>query len=116
MNHTAHTDNAMQACIVACTHCYQVCLQAAMNHCLKTGGKHVEADHFRLMMNCAEVCQTSANFQLSSSKFSHRLCEVCAEICEACAADCKKIGDMDKCVEACEKCAKSCRAMASTQH
>jgi Glucose/sorbosone dehydrogenases len=54
------------------------------------------------MMNCAEICQTSANFQLSSSKFSHRLCEVCAEVCEACVADCEKIGGMDECVEACE--------------
>ncbi|MFA5017725.1 MAG: four-helix bundle copper-binding protein [Methylobacter sp.] len=116
MKQPTHTEHAMQACIEACSHCHQVCLQTAMNHCLKTGGKHVEAEHFRLMISCAEICQTSANFQLSSSKFSHRLCEVCAEVCEACAADCKKIGDMDDCVEACEKCAKSCREMASAKH
>lgn len=116
MNHPSHTDQAMQACIEACSHCHQVCLQTAMNHCLKTGGKHVEAEHFRLMMSCAEICQTSANFQLSSSHFSHRLCEVCAEVCEACGADCEKIGGMDECVEACEQCAESCRKMASAQH
>jgi hypothetical protein len=87
-----------------------------MNHCLKAGGKHVEAEHFRLMMNCAEICQTSANFQLSSSYFQHRLCEVCAEVCEACVADCEQIGGMDECVVACEQCAESCRKMASAQH
>lgn len=110
MNHTEHT---MQDCIAACNHCHQVCLQTAMNHCLETGGKHVEVAHFRLMMNCAEICQTSFNFQLSNSQFQHRLCEICAEICEACADDCEKIGDMDECVKACRACAESCRQMAS---
>lgn len=114
MNHTAHTptEHAMQACIEACSHCHQICLQTAMNHCLEAGGKHVKAKHFRLLMNCAELCQTSANFQLSSSHFQHRLCEVCAEVCEACAEDCEKIGDMQECVEACRECAESCRQMA----
>jgi hypothetical protein len=109
-------DRSMQSCIEACTHCYQVCLQTAMNHCLNMGGKHVEAEHFRLMMNCAEICQMSANFQLSSSQFSHHLCAVCAEVCDACAMDCEKIGGMDECVVACERCADSCREMTSVQH
>lgn len=106
-------EHPMQVCIEACTYCYQVCLQTAMNYCLNTGGKHVEAEHFRLMMNCAEICRMSANFQLSSSQFSYSLCEVCAEVCEACAADCEKIGGMDECVEACERCADSCREMTN---
>lgn len=113
MNHSAHTETSMQACIEACSHCHQVCLQTAMNHCIEAGGKHVAADHFRLIMNCAEICQTSANFQLSGSTFHRRVCEVCAEVCEACAVDCEKIGGMDECVAACRACAKSCQQMAS---
>jgi len=116
MKHSTHTDQAMQACIEACSHCHQVCLQTAMNHCLKTGGKHVEAEHFRLMISCAEICQTSANFQLSSSSFHRRVCEVCAEVCEACALSCEKLDGMDECVKACRDCAESCRKMASAQH
>ncbi|MGZ8225396.1 MAG: four-helix bundle copper-binding protein [Methylococcaceae bacterium] len=116
MNRLTHSVEAMQACIKACCHCHKTCLQTAMNHCLETGGKHVEAEHFRLMMNCAEICQTSANFQLSSSHFHRRVCEVCAEICEACAVDCEKIGGMDECVGACRECAESCRLMADVQH
>ncbi len=112
MNHPAHTDHNIQACIEACSHCHQVCLQIAMNNCLNMGGKHVESDHFRLMMSCAEICQTSANFQLIHSHFHLRLCELCAEICEACAKDCEKIDDMDGCVAACKACAESCRQMA----
>lgn len=114
MNHPTHTEHAMQSCIDACGHCHLVCLQTAMNHCLDAGGKHVEANHFRLMMNCAEICQTSANFQLSGSVFQHQLCKICAEVCEACAVSCEKIGGMDECVQACRDCAESCREMAST--
>jgi hypothetical protein len=112
MNHTAHTKHPMQACIDACSHCHQVCLQTAMNHCLDAGGDHVAADHFRLMMDCAEICQASANFQLRGSHFQRRLCEVCAEVCEACAADCEELGGMEECVEVCRDCAASCRQMA----
>ena len=118
MNQLAHTptEHAMQACIDACSRCHQVCLQTAMNHCLDSGGKHVKPNHFRTLMSCAEICQTSANFQLSSSHFHHRLCELCAEICEACAADCKEIGGMEECVKACNECAESCRQMASAHN
>ncbi|MDO9104443.1 MAG: four-helix bundle copper-binding protein [Methylovulum sp.] len=116
MNPSTQFIGTMQACIKACCHCHKVCLQTAMNHCLEAGGKHVEAEHFRLMMNCAEICQTSANFQLSSSHFHRQVCNVCAEICEACAIDCETVGGMDECVEACRACAESCRLMAGVQH
>jgi len=114
MNNLAHTptEHAMQACIEACSHCHQVCLQTAMNHCLETGGPHVEANHFRLMMSCAEICQTSANLQLSGSRFQHRFCEICAEVCEACAEDCEKLGGMEECAKVCRACAESCRQMS----
>jgi hypothetical protein len=66
MSHT--TDPKMQACIDACDRCHQACLHEAMNQCLESGGKHVTPEHMRLMLNCAEICQTSINFMLSSSR------------------------------------------------
>ena len=119
MNHTIErstTDTITHACIDACHHCHHMCVQTAMNHCLDMGGKHVEAKHFRLMMNCAEICQTSLNFMLSNSPFTNSLCEVCADICDACANSCQKMGGMDDCVEACRECAESCREMAGDQY
>jgi hypothetical protein len=83
-----------------------------MNHCLQSGGKHVEASHFRLMINCAEICQTSANFMLSSSAFSNQICRVCAEVCDACAKSCEQISGMEDCARVCRECAESCRQMA----
>ena len=115
MNQTTDAKLDMQACISACTRCHEICLQTGMNHCLETGGKHVEPNHFRLLMNCAEICQTSANFMLSGS-LQYSLCGVCAEVCEACAIDCEKIGDMDECVKACRECAGVCRQMMNIRH
>jgi hypothetical protein len=102
-----------QSCIDTCSHCHRVCLQTAMGHCLTTGGKHTAPEHFRLMMDCAAICQLSANFQLSRSSFDTRLCGLCAEVCEACARSCEAIGDMDDCVKACKNCANSCRSMSA---
>jgi hypothetical protein len=107
------TFRSMQSCIDMCNRCAQTCLQTAMNQCLEMGGRHVEPEHFRLMINCAEICQLSARFMLSSSPFHTRTCEVCAEICEACAKDCASIGDMDECVSICRQCAESCKQMAA---
>jgi hypothetical protein len=104
------------SCIEACTECYQTCLQAAMNHCLNTGGKHVAPEHFRMMMDCVEICKASVSLQLSSSTFSFKLCNLCAEVCDACADDCEKLGGMDECVKACRECADSCRKMVTMNH
>jgi hypothetical protein len=86
-----------------------------MNHCLEAGGEHVEPDHFRLMINCAEMCQTSANFMLSGSAFSSQVCEVCALICEACAQSCEQIEGMEECARVCRECAGSCRQMSGSE-
>lgn len=104
---------SMQSCLDTCSHCHATCLQTAMVHCLKTGGKHVEENHFRLMMNCAELCQTSANFMLSESAFHVDLCGVCADVCDACAKSCEAVGGMEQCASACRECAVSCRKLAA---
>jgi hypothetical protein len=112
---TYTTDPQMQSCIDTCTKCHQTCVQEAMNHCLEAGGEHVAPDHFRLMMNCAEICQTSANFMLSGSAFSSQLCRVCAQICEACARSCEQIEGMEECARVCLECAASCRRMSGSE-
>jgi hypothetical protein len=109
----AHMGSAMEECIKNCLDCHHICLETAMNHCLETGGKHTEPAHFRLMINCAEICQTSANFMLSGSELHHLTCGVCAQICEKCAENCERLGEMDECVETCRRCAESCRKMAA---
>ena len=79
------------------------------------GGDHAASSHIRLLIDCADVCQTSAHFMLHVSDHHRKLCEVCAEVCEACAADCARFGDdqvMQQCAEVCRSCAQSCREVA----
>lgn len=104
--------SSMQHCIDDCLHCYRTCLQTAMNHCLEAGGRHTEPEHFRLMMNCADICRTAAEFMLASSSVHAPVCAACAEVCDACAQSCEQIGEMEECVQACRTCMDSCRQMA----
>ena len=101
----------LQEAIQACLDCHSMCLRTAMTYCLAQGGKHVAPAHLRLMVNCAEICQTSANFMLSDSPLHKRICAACADVCEACAQSCEQLGDMRECLEECRKCEKSCKAM-----
>jgi hypothetical protein len=105
--------NEMRTCIEECQSCHAVCLGTAMTHCLELGGKHVEPHHFRLIMACAEICRTAAEFMLLNSPHHKQTCRICAEICEQCARDCERLGDMQECVDACRSCAESCRKMAA---
>jgi hypothetical protein len=110
--HTA----SMQRCTEDCLACYRACIETSV-HCLQKGGDHAEARHLQLMLDCAKLCQISADFMLCGSNLAARLCELCAETCETCAEDCERFKDeeMKRCAEICRRCAASCREMAGTQ-
>jgi hypothetical protein len=105
------TEASMLDCIDACRLCHETCLQTALTHCLQQGGKHVEPEHFRLMINCAELCQTSVNFMLGQSPLHAVVCNACAQVCRACAESCDEVGDMDECARVCRDCAAHCEKM-----
>ena len=105
--------HTQQECIEDCQRCHATCLRMAMTHCLQMGGRHVEPEHMQLMMGCAEMCQTAANFMIAGSSVHGAVCGACAEVCDACARSCEDVGDMDECVAACRRCADSCREMAA---
>jgi hypothetical protein len=113
MTHS-HT-REMQECIDNCTECHAICV-ATITHCLQMGGKHAEAAHIGLLMDCAQICATSADFMLRGSPMHSRTCAACAEICARCAEECARMGSddmMQRCAEACRRCAESCRRMAA---
>lgn len=111
-NPRAEVDQTLQDCVEECQRCHSVCFQTAMVSCLERGGDHIDPEHFRLMLNCAEICQTAANFMLSGSPLHGTVCLACAEICDACAKSCERLGDMQQCVGICRSCADRCRSMA----
>lgn len=109
-----HITAEVQECIDRCQTCHSVCLET-VNHSLEIGGPHAQADHIRMLLACAEICDTSARFMLLGSRHHSRTCDVCAEVCEACAKDCERFGDDDlmrQCADICRRCAESCRQMA----
>ena len=112
---SGHTHaHELQPCIDACTSCHQTCLHQ-VHHCLEKGGTHAESAHITLLLDCAQVCATSADFLTRHSAHHQLTCRTCAELCEACAASCDAFGDdemMRACAEECRRCAASCREMA----
>ncbi|HEV8604353.1 MAG TPA: four-helix bundle copper-binding protein [Tepidisphaeraceae bacterium] len=113
MEHEMTSDD-MQQCIQNCRDCQRICM-LTLTHCFARGGEMAEATHLRLLMDCAEMCQTSANFMLRVSDLHPYTCAVCAQVCEHCKQSCERFGQSDQlqlCADACQRCADSCHYMA----
>ena len=112
-----HTDDEMAKCIQLCRDCHAMCTQT-IAHCLKLGGRHAAPDHIRLMVDCAQMCATAADYMLRESPFHNRICRLCSELCTQCGKDCEQVAGDDQmvkqCIEMCRKCADSCERMASS--
>ena len=111
-----HTNEDMSKCIQLCRDCHAICIQT-IAHCLKLGGRHATPDHIRLLVDCAQMCATTADYMLRESAFHGRTCRLCSELCELCAKDCQQTAGDDQmvkqCAEMCRRCAGSCERMAS---
>jgi hypothetical protein len=105
--------DAAELCKERCLECERVC-QETLAHCTDMGGKHVEGEHLRLMIDCADICHTTASFVMHRSEFMGAEAQVCGEVCARCAASCERVGadeHMKGCVDACKRCADACRKM-----
>jgi Domain of Unknown Function (DUF326) len=105
--------HALEQCIENCLRCHRMCLEVAARHF--RGEATLEAAHLRLLLDCAEICETSASFMIRGSDLHPETCAACATICEACADECDRHGEdphMAACAEICRRCAQSCREMA----
>ena len=110
-----HAHEEIQDCIDECLNCHAACTMT-VTHCLATGGTHNEINLVGVLLDCAEICQTSANFMLRGSPYHIITCAACAELCRACAEACRSVEDdeqMQHCAEVCEECAKHCEMMAN---
>lgn len=108
-------DPEVRRCIDECVRCHEVC-SSTIPYCLEQGGPYAAVEHITLMLDCASICQTSADFMLRGSDEHARLCAVCATICQRCAEDCDRFaGDdvMQACAVSCRQCADSCEHMAA---
>lgn len=111
-------ESDLTRCIKECVDCHSTCL-STIQHCLNQGGKHAESEHIHLLLDCVEICQTSANFMLRGSQLHALTCRSCSEVCQRCAQDCERMADdetMRHCAEACRRCGESCEQMAGAAH
>jgi len=109
-----HAHDAMQECIEECLNCHAVCTMT-LQHCIATGGEHTEVNLIGILLDCAEICQTSANFMLRGSPYHVVTCAACAELCRACEEACRAVNadeQLAHCGEICAACAESCDRMA----
>jgi uncharacterized protein DUF326 len=112
--HFDHLNTQMQRCIQECLSCFTVCEQT-LQHCLRKGGRYVEAEHVKLLVDCAESCRMSAAMMSRESRYHGMHCAMCAEICKACEESCERFGDdaqMKACADACRSCSDACRKMS----
>ncbi len=110
-----HMSEEMRGCIQLCQECHALCIQM-IGHCVGLGGRHAAPDHIRLLMDCAQICTTTADYMGRGSSFHDRTCGLCSEICRLCAKSCEQVaGDnqlVKQCAELCRRCAGSCDRMA----
>jgi hypothetical protein len=107
----------MQECVEACLACHNIC-EETMSYCLQQGGKHVDAQLMRTMMDCTDLTRICADMLMRRSPMSGEMCKLCAQACDLCAQACAAMPDdqqLMRCAESCRKCAEMCRAMAGAR-
>jgi hypothetical protein len=103
----------LQECIEECLNCHAVCT-LTLQHCIASGGTRTDVNLVGVLLDCAEMCQTSANFMLRGSPYHVVTCGACAELCRACDEACRAVRDdeqLQHCAEVCAACARACEQM-----
>lgn len=85
-------------------------MQAAEQY--RQPGDQSKNEHVYLLLDCADICLTSAHFMQHGSPLHGYVCQACFQVCNHCAGICEQLGETD-CANACRNCADSCRYMAN---
>ncbi|CAA7622049.1 four-helix bundle copper-binding protein [Magnetospirillum sp. SS-4] len=104
-------------CIDACELAHRACTETVI-HGLQHGGKAAEWELVQLLLDCADINETAADFMLRSSRLHHLTCQVAAEVSDICASACEKLAAEDvrlrECAQACRRAATACRKTIKT--
>lgn len=101
----------MKECKELCWSCRDMCQRTLFTHCLHMGGEHTAEAHVKIMIDCIQICQITADFLTRGSEMHASVCSACADICDRCANSCNAIEGthMEACAEMCRTCADMCR-------
>ena len=110
---TQHLTAEMERCIRECMACYELCLETAVNHQLSIADTQLDPAHLRLLISCAEICQTTARVILTGSPLHKPAARICAKICRRCAAESARQSATEHCAQAARTCAEWCQRVAA---
>lgn len=100
-------------CIQACLDAHRVCQETALH--LYTHGQIVSTNLVRLLLDCAAICQASADFMRGNSDLQGRFCEATIQIGLRCAQECERLSSNDAqlkhCAAMCRRCINRCQAV-----
>jgi hypothetical protein len=98
--------------IAECMECHRVCTET-LTYCLRQGKAYVEPSHVQLLIDCAQICQTTADLMTRGSDVACQMCEVAAYVCERTAVSCERWASTDsqmkRCADACSRSGENCR-------
>lgn len=103
-------EQMVQDCITSCEKCRAACIRA-ITHSLEVGAEHARQEHIRLLLDCADVCQVSANFLLRGSPSAGYFCSIGGRLCDRYVREYKGLCGLEECVAACETAAALCHRM-----
>ncbi len=92
-----------------CQETHQACLEGVAHSMLVN--REREPAHIQMLMDCADITQTAANFMMRGSDLQGWVSRVCAEICIRCSRDCERFeedGELQACAALCMRCAEAC--------
>ena len=84
-------NSTINQCIQHCWDSHRSCLETA-SYCLQMGGAFANPAFINLLMDCATICATNANFMIRNSTYHLQVCGFCAIVCTACADACSTAG------------------------
>lgn len=104
----------LRGAFLACLRAHETC-EETVTHALGAGD--AADDRIGALLDCADVCRTTARYIRHGSPLLRGTAGVCAELCERAAEACAAVaGDrvMAACAAACRRCAAWCRRLADT--
>jgi hypothetical protein len=93
--------------------CRRACLDA-VRWALDDDGPTLDDAQIGVLLDGAEVCETTIRFRRRNSTLHPRMCAACVAMCERCAELCQAFAAdpvMRACGEACRRCADVCREL-----
>jgi len=101
--------------LIECLRCREVC-EDTVTHALRVGGPAAEDERIGALLDCADVCRTTATFIRRASPLAGRTAGIAADLCERAAEACAPFaGDaaLAACAETSRRCAAWCRRLAA---